>query len=131
MPPTRDMGVDPISLNTTTMGIVDTSPNFHADGNGLLDGNPCISDTKDGLITTLPSTSSIKGERVPSTPTSCSGTNCGLRSLYAKAVLEAEAAPTPNILQNHLSTTPMDSVCDSDFPGTTSLLSTSKFSLDF
>ena len=73
---------------------------------------------KDELITTLPSTSSIKGERVPSTPNSCSATNCGTRILSGKAVLEAETAPTPNLLQNHLSTTPMDLVCNSHFPGT-------------
>ena len=32
-----------------------------------------------------------------------------------RAVLEAETAPIPNLLQNHLSTTPMYSVCDSHF----------------
>ena len=29
-PPTKDMGVDPISLDTTTMGIADTLPEYHA-----------------------------------------------------------------------------------------------------
>ena len=33
---------------------------------------------------------------VPSTPNSCSETNCGIRILSANAVLEAETAPTPN-----------------------------------
>ena len=114
MPPARDMRVDPISLDTTTMGIADTLPIYHADDNELLEGNPFTSDAKDELIT-LPSTSS----------------NCGLRSLYANAVLEAEAAPTPNLLQNNLSTTPMDSVSDSNVPETKSLLSTSKLLPDF
>ena len=35
-------------------------------------------------------------EPVPSTPNSCSETNCGIRILSANAVLEAETAPTPN-----------------------------------
>ena len=47
MPPPRDMGVDPIYLNTTTMGIADTLPIYNADDNGLLEDNPCTSDTKD------------------------------------------------------------------------------------
>ena len=68
----------------------------------------------------------MKGERVPSTPNSCPATNCGTRILSANAVLEAETAPTPNLLQNHLSTTPMDSVCDSPFTGTKSPLTISK-----
>ena len=114
-PRTRDTGVDPKFLDTTTMGITDTLPIHHTADYGLLDGNPCSSDTKDELITTLPSTSSMKVERVLSTPISCSATNCGTRILSANAVLEVETAPTPNLLQNYLSTTPMDSVRDSDF----------------
>ena len=120
-PPTKDMGVDPMFLDITTMGIADTLPIYHLANYALLEGNPCTSDTEDELITTLPSTSSLKGERVPSTPNSCSATNCGTTILSANAVLEAETAPTPN-LQNYLSTTPMDSVCDSHFPGTKSPL---------
>ena len=125
-PPTKDMGVDPMFLVTTTMGITDTLPIDHTTGYGLLEGNPCSSDTKDELITTLPSTSSMKGERGPSTRNSCSATNCGTRNISANAVLEAETAPTPNFLQNQLSTTAIDSICDSHFPGTKSLLSNSK-----
>ena len=124
-PPTKEIGVDPMFLDTTTMGIADTLP-YHADDKRLLEGNPCTSDTEDELITTLPSTSSLKGEGVPSTPNSCSATNCGTRILSANAVLEAETAPKPNLLQNHLTTTPMDSVCDSHFRGTKSPLSISK-----
>ena len=108
------------------MGIADTLPIYHLADYGLLEGNPCTNDTEDELITTLPSTSSLKGERVPLTPKSCSATKCGTRILSANAVLEAETAPTPNLLQNHLSTTPMDSVCDSQFPGSKSQLSISK-----
>ena len=48
-PPVRDMGVDPISLDTTSMGIADTIHVYHAGDNGLLEGNPCTSDTKDEL----------------------------------------------------------------------------------
>ena len=130
--PTRNLEVDPISLNTTALGIANTIPIYHADDNGLLEVNRCTNDTKDELIRTLPSTSSMEGESVPSsTPNSCSATYCGLRSLFSKALMEAEEAPTPNLFQNHLSTTPMDSVCDSHFPGTKSLLSTSKLLPDF
>ena len=70
----------------------------------------------------------MKGERVPSTPNSCTATNRGTKILSANAVLEAETTPTPtpNLLQNHLSATPMDWVCDSHFPGTKSPLSISK-----
>ena len=125
-PPTKEMGVDPMFLDTTTMGIADTLPNYHLADYGLLEGNPCTSDTEDELITTLPSTSSMKGERVPSTPNSCSATNCGTRILSENAVLEAETAPTPNLLQNHLSATPLVSVCNSHFPETKSPLSISK-----
>ena len=102
-------------------GVNAARPN-NADDNRLLEGNPCTSVTEDELITTLRSTSSLKGERVPSTPNSCSATNCGTRIVSANTVLEAETAPTPNFLQNHLSTTPMDSVCDSHFPETKSPL---------
>ena len=125
-PRTKDMGVDPVFFHTTTMGIADTLPISHLADYGLLEGNPCSSNTKDELITTLPSTSSMKGERVPSTPNSCSATNCGTRILSANAVLEAETAPTPNLLQSHLSTSPMDSVCNAHFPGIKSPLSISK-----
>ena len=34
-PPTKDMGVDPTSLDTTTMCIADTLPEYHAGDNGL------------------------------------------------------------------------------------------------
>ena len=68
----------------------------------------------------------MKGERVPSTLHSCSAMNLGTKSPYSNAVLEAKTAPSPNRLQNHLSTTPMDSVCNSNAPGTKSPLSISK-----
>ena len=44
--PTGDMGVDTISLDTTTMGIADTVPEYHASDNGLLERNLCSSETK-------------------------------------------------------------------------------------
>ena len=56
--PKKDMGVDPMFSETTTMGIADTLPTYHLAEYGLLEDNPCSSDTKDELITTLPSTSS-------------------------------------------------------------------------
>ena len=58
-PPTKDIGVDPMFLDTTTMGIADTLPICHTAHYGLLEGNPCSSDTKVKLITTFPSTSSM------------------------------------------------------------------------
>ena len=51
-PPTKDMAVDPIFLHTTTKGIADTLSICHTAEFGLLEGNPCSSDTKDELITT-------------------------------------------------------------------------------
>ena len=51
IPPAKDMAVDPISLDTTTLGIAVTLPIYHAGDNGVLEGNPCTNDTKDELIT--------------------------------------------------------------------------------
>ena len=49
-PPTKDMEVDPISLDTTTMGIADTLPEYHADDKGLRERNLHSSDTKNERI---------------------------------------------------------------------------------
>ena len=49
-PPTKDMGVDPIPLDTTTMGIADTLPEYHAGDNGLRERNLYSSDTKNERI---------------------------------------------------------------------------------
>ena len=49
-PPTKDMGVDPISLDTTTMGIADTLPEYHTGENGLRERNLYSSDTKNERI---------------------------------------------------------------------------------
>ena len=49
-PPTKDMEVDPISLHTTTMGIADTLPKYHAGDNGLRERNLYSSDTKNERI---------------------------------------------------------------------------------
>ena len=56
-PPTKDMGVDPISLDTTTMCIADTLPAYHAGDNGLRERNLYSSDTKSERISISPSTS--------------------------------------------------------------------------
>ena len=125
-PPARDMGVDPISLDTTTMGIADTLPFYHADANGLLEGNPCSSGTKDEPISSPPTFLSMKRERVQSTPDSCSATKCGTRIFSANAVLEGTTASTPIIFGDQVSTTSGYSVCNPSFPGTKSLSSTSQ-----
>ena len=49
-PPIKDMGVDPISLNTSTMIIADTLPKYHADDNRLRERNLYSSDTKNERI---------------------------------------------------------------------------------
>ena len=49
-PPTKDMEVDPISLDTTTMCIADTLPEYHAGDNGLRERNLYSSDTKNERI---------------------------------------------------------------------------------
>ena len=49
-PPKKDMGVDPTSLDTTTMGIADTLPEYHAGDNGLRERNLYSSDTKNERI---------------------------------------------------------------------------------
>ena len=49
-PPTKDMGVDPISLDTTTMGIADTLPEYHTGESGLRERNLYSSDTKNERI---------------------------------------------------------------------------------
>ena len=48
--PTKELVVDIISLSNTTMGIANTSPVDHTADDGLLECNPCISDTKSKLI---------------------------------------------------------------------------------
>ena len=116
------MGVETMFLDTTTMGITDAFPIYHTANYGSLEGNPCSSDVKDELITTLPSTSLMNEDRVPTTPNSCTATICGTMILSANAVLETETAPTLNLLQDHLSRT-MDSVCNSHFPATKSPIS--------
>ena len=54
---TKDMGVDPTSLDTTTMCIADTLPEYHAGDNGLRERNLYSSDTKNERISISPSTS--------------------------------------------------------------------------
>ena len=49
-PPTKDMLVDPISLNTSNMIIADTLPENHAGDNRLRERNLYSSDTKNGRI---------------------------------------------------------------------------------
>ena len=49
-PPTKDMGVDPISLNTSHMIIADTLPENHAGDNRLRERNLYSSDTKNERI---------------------------------------------------------------------------------
>ena len=49
-PPTKDMGVDPTPLDTTTMCIADTLPEYHAGDNGLRERNLYSSDTKNERI---------------------------------------------------------------------------------
>ena len=74
--PTKDLGLDPISLDTTTMGIADTLPEYHAGDNGLRERNLHSSDTKNERISISPSTSlsqdSVSNSHFPGTksPTS-------------------------------------------------------------
>ena len=56
-PSNKDMDLDPMSLDTTTMGIADTLPEYHADENGLLERNLYSSDTKIERISISHSTS--------------------------------------------------------------------------
>ena len=55
--PTKEIGVDPISLDTTTMIIADTLPEYYARDNGLLERNLYSSDTKNERISISPSIS--------------------------------------------------------------------------
>ena len=74
-PPTKDMGVDPISLDTITiciaMCIAETLAEFHADVNGLRERNLHSSDTKNERISISPSTSlsqdSVSNSHFPGT----------------------------------------------------------------
>ena len=62
---------DPISLDTATMGIADTLPEYHADDNGLRERNLHSSDTKNERISISPSTSlsqdSVSNSHFPGT----------------------------------------------------------------
>ena len=68
-PPTKDMEVDPISLDTTTICIAsciaDTLPEYHAGDNELLERNLYSSDTKNERISISPSTSFWKQLSLP------------------------------------------------------------------
>ena len=55
-PPTKDMGVDPTPLDTTTMCNADTLPEYHAGDNGLRERNLYSSDTKNERISISSST---------------------------------------------------------------------------
>ena len=69
--PTKDMGLEPISLDTTTMSIADTLPEYHAGDNGLLESNLYSSDTKNERISISPSLSlsqdSVSNSHFPGT----------------------------------------------------------------
>ena len=74
-PPTEDMGVDPIPLDTTTIWIAlciaETLAEYHADDNGLRERNLHSSDTKNERISISPSTSlsqdSVSNSHFPGT----------------------------------------------------------------
>ena len=72
-PPTKDMGVDPISLDTTTMSIsiAETLPKNHAGDNRLRERNLYSSDTKNEWISISSSISlsqdSVSNSHIPGT----------------------------------------------------------------
>ena len=70
-PPTKDMGVDPISLNTSNMIIADTLPENHAGDKRLRERNLYSSDTKNERISISSSISlsqdSVSISRFPGT----------------------------------------------------------------
>ena len=74
-PPTKDMEVDPISLDTTTiciaLCIAETLAEYHADDKGLRERNLYSSDTKNDRISISPSTSlsqdSVSNSHFPGT----------------------------------------------------------------
>ena len=78
-PPTKDMR-DPISLDTTTMGIADTLPEYHAGDNGLLERNLYSSDTKNEQKSTSSSISlsqdSVSNSHFPGTKSYYSLRSC-------------------------------------------------------
>ena len=107
-----------------------TSPVDYIAHNGLPEGNPCTSDTKDEVISTSLMSKSIKRLRFSFTKkeghTQLLFLLCNkMRNeiLSDKVLLQARTAPTLN-LEDQVSTNPNDSVCNPYFPGTKSLLST-------
>ena len=72
-PPTKDMGVDPKSLNTSNMIIADTLPEYHAGENRLRERNLYSSDTKNERISISSSISlsqdSVSNSHFPGTKT--------------------------------------------------------------
>ena len=69
--PTEDMGVDPIFLDTITMGIADTLPEYHAGDNGLLERNLYSGNTMNERMSISPfsilSKDSVSNSHVPGT----------------------------------------------------------------
>ena len=84
-PSTKDMGVDPTPLDTTTMCIADTLPDYHAGDNGLRERNLYSSDTKNERISISPSTSlsqdSLSNSHFPGTKSLISTTKLLLKLL--------------------------------------------------
>ena len=125
-PPAKYMAIDTTSLDTTIIGIDDKLPGCPTADDVLPKRNPCSSDTRNDQTSTSHCGFLSKMEnKVPSVPNSRSAANCETRVLSDKAVLEAKTASTPN-LEDQLSTDPKDSVSNSHFPGTKSLLFTSQ-----
>ena len=79
-PPTKDMGVDPISLNTSTMIIVETLPKYHAGDNRLRERNLHSSDTTNERISISSSISlsqdSVSNSHFPGKKSYCSLRSC-------------------------------------------------------
>ena len=69
--PTKNLGVDSISLDTTTMVNADKLPEYHASDNGLLERNLHSGDTKNERISTSPpitlSQDSVSNSHFPGT----------------------------------------------------------------
>ena len=116
-PPTKDMGVDPISLDTTTMGIADTLPEYHAGDNGLRERNLYSSDTKNERISLDTTTMGI----ADTLPEYHAGDN-GLRerNLYSSDTKNERISISSSISLSQ------DSLSNTHFPGTKSLISTTK-----
>ena len=125
-PTTKDMGVNPIFLDTTIMGHADTLSIYHTNDYGWLEGNPCSSDTKEELITTLPNKAINEGGEGTLSSKFLLCNKLPIETSVCQYHVRSLNSVNTKLLQDQLLKSSMDSIWYSHFPGTKSQSTTWK-----